>query len=43
MGKISTVKVAVGEVGAVPPSTLGLEPAESPAGAGLLCACDSPE
>lgn len=43
IGKISSVKVAVGEVGALPPSTLGLDPAETPAGAGVLCACDSPE
>lgn len=43
MGKISSVKVAVGEVGALPPLTLVLEPAETPAGAGVVCACDSPE
>lgn len=43
IGKISSVKVAVGEVYALPPLSLGLEPAETPAGAGVLCACDSPE
>ncbi len=42
IGKISPVCVAVGEVGALPPLTLGLDPAETPAGAGVLCACDSP-
>lgn len=40
---MSSVKVAVGEVGALPPSTLGLDPAETPAGAGVSCACDSPK
>lgn len=43
IGKMSSVCVAVGEVGALPPLTLGLDPAETPAGAGVLCACDSPE
>lgn len=42
MGKISPVKVTVGEVGAFPSSTVGLEPAESHAGAGVLCAWDPP-
>lgn len=42
IGKISPVKVAVGEVKAFPPLTLGLDPAETPAGAGVLCACDPP-
>ncbi len=42
IGKISPVKVAVGEVGAFPPLTLGLDPAETPAGAGVSRACDPP-
>lgn len=42
IGKIPPVKVAVGEVDAFPPLTLGLDPAETPAGAGVLCACDPP-
>lgn len=43
IGKMSSVKVAVGEVGALPPLTLGLDPAETPAGAGVSWACDSPD
>lgn len=43
IGKIPSVCVAVGEVGALPPLTLGLDPAETPAGAGVSCACDPPE
>lgn len=38
-----SVKVAVGEVNAFPPLPVGLDPAETPAGAGVLCACDSPK
>lgn len=36
IGKISSVKVAVGEVNALPPLSVGLDPAETPAGAGVL-------
>lgn len=36
IGKMSSVKVAVGEVKALPPLTLGLEPTETPAGAGVV-------
>lgn len=43
IGKMPSVKVTVGEVKALPPMTLGLDPAETPAGAGVLCACDTPE
>lgn len=42
MGKIPSVKVAVGEVNVFPSLTLGLDPAETHAGAGVSCARDPP-